>query len=378
MLPEPLKRMKILFVDLAWQHTIIEKALARRFERVFSHSSFIGGEDVKIFEDNFARYLGSRFAVGVANGTDAIFLSLRALDIEPGDEVIMIPTTFVATASAIVHAGGTPVFVDIDPETRNFDISSLESRIGPHTKAIIPVHLYGQPADMDAVLGIARAHDLKVVEDACQAHGAEYRGKKVGTFGDFGCFSFYPGKNLGAYGDAGMIVTDNEDLAVKTRKLRNHGGIGKYEHEILGYNSRLDSLQAAVLDEKLKFLDEWNHMRVRIARMYDEGLRGIKEIAVFLSSADTSPVYHLYVIKLRSGDRRDFIRYMKDCGIATGIHYPEPVHLLPPFLDLGYKKGDFPAAEEYMRSIVSLPIFPGMTEEQAEYVIKAVNEYFAV
>jgi len=370
--------MKVPFVDLAWQHTIIEKSLAHRFEGIFSHSSFIGGEDVKIFEDNFARYLGSRFAIGVANGTDALFLSFRALGIEPGDEVITIPTTFVATASAIVHAGGTPVFVDIDPETRNFDISSLESRMGPHTKAIIPVHLYGEPTDMDAVLGIARAHDLKVVEDACQAHGAEYRGKKVGTFGDFGCFSFYPGKNLGAYGDAGMIVTDNEDLAVKTRKLRNHGGIGKYEHEILGYNSRLDSLQAAVLDEKLKFLDEWNHMRVRIARMYDEGLRGIKEIAVFLSSADTSPVYHLYVIKLRSGDRRDFIRYMKDCGIATGIHYPEPVHLLPPFLDLGYKKGDFPAAEEYMRSIVSLPIFPGMTEEQAEYVIKAVNEYFAV
>lgn len=368
--------MKIPFVDLAWQHTIIEKSLARRFEGIFSHSSFIGGEDVEIFEDNFACYLGSRFAVGVANGTDAIFLSLRALGIEPGGEVITIPTTFIATASAIIHAGGTPVFVDSDPLTRNFDFSLLKSRIGPRTKAIIPVHLYGEPADMSAVLEIARAHDLKIVEDASQAHGAEYRGKKVGTFGDFGCFSFYPGKNLGAYGDAGMIVTDNEDLAAKTQKLRNHGGIQKYEHEVLGYNSRLDSLQAAVLDEKLKFLDEWNQMRVRIAQMYDEGLRGIEEVALFLPGVDMSPVYHLYVIKLRSGDRHDFIRYMKDRGIATGIHYPEPVHLLPPFRRFGYKKGDFPVAEEYMRSIASLPIFPGMTEEQARYVIKAVKEYF--
>ncbi len=370
--------MKIPFVDVAWQHRIIEKSLAHRFEGVFSHSSFIGGEDVKIFEDNFARYLGSRCAVGVANGTDALFLSLRALDIEPGDEVITIPTTFVATASAIVHAGAIPVFVDIDPETRNFDFSLLESRIGPRTKAIIPVHLYGEPADMSATARIARAHDLKIVEDASQAHGAEYRGKKVGTFGDFGCFSFYPGKNLGAYGDAGMIVTDSEDLAVKTQKLRNHGGIGKYEHEILGYNSRLDSLQAAVLDEKLKFLDEWNQMRVRIARMYDNGLRGVEEVALFPPGVDASPVYHLYVVKLHSGDRLDFIQYMKDRGIATGIHYPEPVHLLPPFQRFGYQKGDFPVAEEYMHSIVSLPIFPGMTEEQARYVIKAVNEYFAV
>lgn len=368
--------MNVPFVDLAWQHKAIEDKLKKRFEAIFERASFVGGKDVEEFENNFARYLGVRHAIGVANGTDALFLSLRALGIEPGDEVITIPTTFVATASAIVHAGATPVFVDIDPATRNFDFSLLTLRLGPRARAIIPVHLYGEPADMNAVLRIARAHNLKVVEDASQAHGAEYRGKKVGIFGDFGCFSFYPGKNLGAYGDAGMIVTESEDLAAGVQRIRNHGGIRKYEHEILGYNSRLDSLQAAVLDEKLKFLDEWNQMRVRIARMYDDGLRGVKEIAVFPPAADASPVYHLYVVKLCSGDRVDFIRYMNDRGIATGIHYPEPVHLLQPFQRFGYKKGDFPIAEEYMRAIVSLPIFPGMTDDQVQYVIKAVKEYF--
>lgn len=368
--------MKIPFVDLAWQHGVIQEDLKKRFEAIFERASFIGGKDVEEFESNFARYLGVRHAIGVANGTDALLLSLRALGISPGDEVVTVPTTFVATASAIVHACATPVFVDIDPETRSFNVSELRARITPRTKAIIPVHLYGQPVPLGPIYEIARENNLFLVEDACQAQGAEYKGKKVGTFGDFGCFSFYPGKNLGAYGDAGAIVTNDDSLAEKTKKLRNHGGIGKYEHDILGYNSRLDALQAAVLDEKLEFLDEWNEMRRGIARLYDEGLKNIPALAFYPPLPDTSPVYHLYIVRVAPRDRDRFIQFLRDRGIATGIHYPEPVHLLQPFQRFGYKKCDFPIAEEYMRAIVSLPIFPGMTDGQVQYVIKAVKEYF--
>lgn len=368
--------MNIPFVDLSWQHRVIQDKLKRRFEAIFERASFIGGKDVEEFENNFVRYLGVRHAIGVANGTDALFLSLRALGISSGDEVVTVPTTFVATASAIVHAGATPVFVDIDPETRSVNVSELRAKITPRTKAIIPVHLYGQPVPLDPILEIASENKLFLVEDACQAQGAEYKGKKVGSFGNLGAFSFYPGKNLGAYGDAGAVVTNDDSLAEKVKKLRNHGGIGKYEHDILGYNSRLDALQAAVIDEKLKFLDEWNEMRRAIARLYDEGLKDIPALTLYPPLPDTSPVYHLYVVRVAPRDKDRFIKFLSDRGVATGIHYPEPIHLLPSFAYLGYAKGDFPAAEEYMESIVSLPIFPGMTREQAEYVIDAVHEFF--
>jgi len=368
--------MNVPFIDLGWQHRAIQDELKKRFEAIFERASFIGGKDVEEFENNFAQYLGVRHAIGVANGTDALLLSLVAGGVASGDEVITVPTTFIATAAAIRHAGAKPVFVDIDFKTRSFDVSELRAKITPRTKAIVPVHLYGQSVPLDPILEIARAHKLFLIEDACQAHGAEYKGKKVGSFGALGAFSFYPGKNLGAYGDAGAVVTNDDLFAERVKKLRNHGGIGKYEHDILGYNSRLDALQAAVLDEKLKFLDEWNQMRRDIARLYDEGFKNARGLTLYPPLPESSPVYHLYIVKLESRNRNQFIQFLRDRGIGTGIHYPEPIHLLPPFAYLGHAKGDFPVAEEYMKSIVSLPIFPGMTEEQARYVIDTVHEYF--
>ncbi len=368
--------IKVPFVDLKWQHNKIKNPLKKRFEEIFAKTAFIGGEDCEIFEKKFAKYLGVKNAIGVASGTDALTLALKVFGISKGDEVLTIPTTFFATAGAIAYTGAKPVFVDINPQTRDFDFDSLARSITRRTKAIIPVHLYGQSSNLNQVLKLAKTNNLKVIEDACQSHGAEYQGKKLGTFGDLGCFSFYPGKNLGAYGDGGIIVTRDDSLAERLRQLRNYGGIAKYEHNHLGYNSRLDTLQAAVLDEKLKHLDDWNKKRGLIAKIYDRGLSGIKEIQTFTPLPKSKAVYHLYVIKLLSGNRADLMAYLKEKGIASGIHYPEPLHLLAAFRGLGYKKGDFPAAEEYCQNIVSLPIFPGMTKGQASYVIKMIRSYF--
>src|SRR3989344_1883636 len=303
--------MRVPFLDLKWQHEVIKDNLQKRFAEIFDNTSFVGGRAVEEFEKNFADYLGVKFAVGVANGTDALRLSLEALGIGPGDEVITIPTTFVATVSAIHYVGARPVLADIDPETRDFDFKFLERAVTPRTKAIIPVHLYGQPSEMERVLKFANSHNLRVVEDACQAHGAEYKKKKVGTFGDLSAFSFYPGKNLGAYGDGGVVVTNDEVLAERVKKLRNHGDVEKYEHDILGHNSRLDSLQAAVLEEKLKHLDAWNKKRIEIAEIYHRGFRGLKGLKVFETAPETKAVYHLYAVKLLSGSRQDFMDYLK-------------------------------------------------------------------
>jgi len=368
--------MKIPFLDLAWQHNIIKNALAQRFEEIMSQSAFVGGKALEDFERNFAAYCEVPYAVGVASGTDALILALRALGIGAGDEVITIPTTFVATASAVLHVGAKPVFVDIDPKTRDFNFELLRKGITPRTKAIMPVHLYGQAAGMDEIQRIVMIHNLKIIEDASQSHGAIYRGRKVGTLGDVGCFSFYPGKNLGAYGEGGMVVTKDEGLATLVKELRNHGGIGKYEHKSLGYNSRLDALQAAVLDEKLKYLDEWNKKRREIASLYQKHLGGIEELQIFAPRPDTEAVYHLYAVKLLRGDRADFMKYLSERGIATGIHYPAPLHLLPPFAKLQYRRGDFPVAEAYCERTVSLPIFPGITEEKASFVVKTIHDYF--
>jgi len=368
--------MDVPFVDLKWQHKLIEKSLRERLEAIFKDTAFVLGPDVALFEKNFGTYLGDVSVVGVGNGTEALILALRALDIGAGDEVITIPTTFIATASAIRLVGARPVFVDIDQDARNFNLELLGRAVTGKTKAIIPVHLYGDPVEMMPILELARAKNIAIVEDACQAHGARYQGKRVGTLGAAAAFSFYPGKNLGAYGEAGAVATSNPALAEKVRQLRNHGGIKKYEHAVLGYNSRLDSVQAAVLDEKLKFLDEWNNLRRGIARQYFAGLGNLSGLRVFPPRAEVESAHHLFVAQLDKADREDFLNHLKEKNIGAGIHYPEPLHLLAPFADLGYRRGDLPVAEAFAKSIVSLPIFPGMTEEQADYVIEVIKKYF--
>lgn len=366
--------MQVPFLNLAWQHAQIQDALAKRFEAIFEKTSFVLGPDVEQFEKNFARYVGAEHCVGLGSGTDALMLALRALGVGEGDEVIIVDTSFIASASAVMLVGARPVFVDIDLATRNADPEKLEAAITKHTKALMPVHLYGAAADMDHVLMLAKKYNLFVVEDACQAHGAMYRGKKLGTMGDIGAFSFYPGKNLGAYGDGGAVVTAREDLALKIKKLRNHGGVAKYEHEILGYNSRIDTLQAAVLDEKLKHLDTWNDMRRSIAARYDAVFATVP-FGILRPISDTAPVHHLYVIEVPEGSRDAFMQYMKEKGIGVGMHYPTPLHLLPALAMLGYKKGDFPVAEGLCERMVSVPMFPGMHEEEVAYVLDTVREF---
>lgn len=370
--------MKVPFLDLGWQHRIIQEKLRNRFEDIFARTAFVAGPDVEAFETHFAQYLGTRFAVGVASGTDALYLALQACGIGTGDIVVTIPTTFVATVSEITRVGARPLFVDIDPDTRDFNYAVLENAVTlPGVRAIMPVHMYGFACDMDKVMRIAGKYNLKVIEDAAQAHGATYKGKKAGTFGDAGIFSFYPGKNLGAYGDGGMVVTNDEGIATHVKELRNHGGIAKYTHRILGGNSRLDTLQAAVLDEKLKHLDDWNEHRQSIASMYGVGFAFLREVKVFHPLSNTEAIYHLYAIGVRAEERDELMRHLATKGIETGVHYPKPLHLLQPFADLGYREGEFPVAEEYCKTAVSLPMFPGMTDEQVHYVIDAVHEFFA-
>jgi dTDP-4-amino-4,6-dideoxygalactose transaminase len=370
--------MKVAFGDLYSQHRAIEEALLPRLQKLFESSAYIQGQDVAQFEHNFAEYLGVAHVISVANGTDAITIALRALGIEPGDEVLMPVTTFIATASAAIHAGAKPVLVDIDPTTRQLDLGLLRKAITSKTKVIVPVHLYGQPEDMESILALAKEQGLKVLEDASQAHGAEFDGHKVGTFGNAATFSFYPGKNLGAYGDAGAVVTNDVVVAERARMLRDHGGMHKYEHRIVGYNSRLDTIQAIVLDEKLKLLDQWNTARVHVADRYFNLLSDAPKLTVFPTLPRRLAAYHLYIIQLADDINRDqFMARMGERDIGVGVHYPEPLHLVPALEFLGYKRGDFPAAERYCRSIVSLPIHQGMTDEQVDYVASAALEFTA-
>lgn len=367
--------MNIPFIDLKWQHAQIKDALEKRLADIFTNTSFVLGPDVLLFEEHFAKYIGTRHAVGVSGGTTALALAIQALDLPRDSEVLTLPTSFFASASAIIHAGHRPIFADINLKTGNFDYDLLPRFITPQTKAIVVVHLYGRPANMDVISSLAREFGLKIIEDAAQAHGAMYKGKKVGVFGDLGCFSFYPGKNLGAYGDGGAVVVDSDNLAESIRRLRNHGCLGKYDHEIVGYNAKLDSIQAAVLDEKLRHLDTWNEMRRSIAKKYDERLRNIDGVAlVSTDTVDTLSVRHLYILRITKGSRLEVMSRLKEVGIASGVHYPDPLHLLPAFAGLGYKSGDFPNAEKLSAQILSLPIFPGMTDLQVEYVIKSLED----
>lgn len=365
--------MMIPLVDLKAQYNTIKTEIDNTIQRVLDSTSFIMGEELERFEEEFALFCNIKYAIGVANGSDALILALRACDISKDDEVITVPNTFIATTEAITHVGGKIVFVDINPKTYTIDVLKIEEKISNKTRAIIPVHLYGQPANMDPIMRLAKKYNLKVIEDAAQAHGAEYKDKKVGSIGDVACFSFYPGKNLGAYGDAGMITTNSEEIAQKVKLLRNHGSIKKYEHKIEGYSSRLDNLQAAILRVKLKYLNQWNSIRRKNARKYNELLNNIGGIITPYEADYAKHVYHLYVI--RTEDRDKLREELKSKGIATGIHYPIPLHLQPAYKYLGYKEGDFPVAEKSSQEILSLPMFAELSDRQIDEIVKLIKNY---
>jgi len=367
--------MGVPFFDLKRQHGSIKNELNAALQQVMDSCRFVLGEKVKSFEKEFAAFCGTDFAVGVANGTDALRLALLACGIGKGDEVITVPNTFVATTEAISQTGAKVVFVDIDPQTYNIDVSQIEEKINERTQAILPLHLFGQPADMDPIMEIARKYNLKVIEDACQAHGAEYEDRKAGSIGDTGCFSFYPSKNLGAFGDGGIVVTNDEEVAQRVRMFRDHGQIKKYEHLVEGTNSRLDEMQAAILEVKLRMLDEWNRLRRRNASAYDDLLQNVNEVVTPLEAECAKHVYHLYVIKTH---RRDELQeWLTSKGIGTGLHYPLPLHLQEAYQYLGCGEGDFPKAEECAKQILSLPMFPELTREEIEKVVSEIKAFFA-
>ena len=345
---------------------------SRAIREVIESNAFAGGPFVERFEAQFAAYCGSRYAIGVGNGTDALWLTLLALGIGEGDEVITVPNTFIATVEAIIHCKAQPVFVDVDENTFTMDPAELEKSLTAKTKAIIPVHLFGQPADMDPILEFARAHGLFVIEDAAQAHGAEYKGRKAGTMGDAGCFSFYPGKNLGALGEAGAVVTNNADLRKKVQALRDHGQARKYHHALFGWNCRMDGIQAAVLSVKLRHLEEGNLLRREHALQYNEAFAGIDGVATPFEADYARHVYHVYAIRVQ--ERDEVRRFLEEKGIGCGVHYPIPIHLQPACQNLGYTAGAFPVAENLAQEFLSLPMFPELTEEQIEYVADCVSE----
>lgn len=368
--------MKML--DLNVQYESIKKEIDAAIKKVVYSASFIGGEEVESFEKEAADFCGIKYAVSVHSGTDALFLSLKALNVGPGDEVITTPFTFIASAEVIVAVGAKPVFVDIDPSTFNIDASKIEKAITKRTKAIIPVHLFGQAADMREIIKIAKKYKLFVVEDAAQAFGAEYMGKKAGSFGDLGCFSFYPSKNLGAYGCGGMVITDNEKLAEKLRLLRNHGSSlqNKYLHLVLGVNSRLDAIQAAVLRVKLKHLPKWNKERAEKALYYDKKLKGIGDIVTPRIGRNRTHIFHQYTVKTKKRD--ELHEYLKSQNIPTQIHYPLSLHMQPAFKYLGQKKGNFPVAEKVAKEVISLPIYPELKKSDIGEIVNAIKNFFKI
>ena len=366
------------FIDLTRQYKAIEEEILSATKRVFEKGRFILGEEVSTFEEEFARYCGVRYGVGVNSGTDALYLALRAAGIGEGDEVVTVANSFIASALAISFAGAKPIFFDIEPETYNLDPNALEHLLKKQRttgkrqriKAILPVHLYGHPAQMDAIMEVAHRYHLAVIEDACQAHGAEFKKKKVGSFGAMGCFSFYPTKNLGGSGDGGMVITDDKKLYEKLRLLRCYGEKKKYEHILQGGNSRLDEIQAAILRVKLRYLDKWNDQRRTKALRYKKELEG-SGVVCPVEKEGSHPVYHLFVI--RSKKRNGLQASLKERGIDTLIHYPIPIHLQKAYKDLGYHRGDFPVTERFSKQVLSLPFFPELTESEMDEVAGAIR-----
>jgi dTDP-4-amino-4,6-dideoxygalactose transaminase len=355
----------IPLVDLKAQYISIKDEIDEAIRRVIDNTAFIGGSEVSSFEREYAEYCGARHAIGVSSGTEALRLALIACGVGEGHEVITAPSTFIATVEAIAGVGAKPVFVDVEEATNNIDPKLIEAAITSRTRAIIPVHLYGYPVDMDPILAIARKHGLKVIEDAAQAHGAMYKGQRIGGFGDVACFSFYPGKNLGAYGDAGGVVTNDDRIAEEISLLKDHGRTDKYEHKALGFNSRLDSIQAAILRAKLPHMKEWTEKRRAAAAIYGELLQDAG-VDLPVEQSGFKPVYHLYVVR---SERRDELQdALKKAGVATGVHYPIPLHLQPALKHLGHSAGDFPVSEKIAKTCLSLPMYPELTEEQAQTV----------
>lgn len=375
--------MEISLVDLKKQYKTIKSDIDKAIKRVITSSDFILGKELELFEKEFAHYCGTKFALGVDSGTSALELALRALEIKEDDKVIVPVFTFYATASAVCYLGAKPVFIDVEEETGNIDVNKVENflnqlSIANHKsqiKVIIPVHLWGQPVDMDAILKLAKKYNLNVIEDAAQAHGAVYKSQKVGSIGNIGCFSFYPAKNLGCYGDGGMITTNNSELVEKIKLLRDCGRTEKYIHRTIGYNKRLDTLQAAILRVKLKKLDRWNQARRKNAEIYNELQKDIEEVNLFKIKDFAEPVYHMYVIRAKKRD--ELRKYLAEKGIATGIHYPLPLHLQPAFEFLGYKKGDFPVAEKLANEVLSLPMFPELTEKEIKFVVREIKNFYS-
>jgi dTDP-4-amino-4,6-dideoxygalactose transaminase len=363
-------------MNLQAQHHALGAEIRQAVEDVLTDCNFILGRQVREFEQAFAAYIGVAHAVGVSNGLDALRIALAALDIGPGDEVIVPANTYIATALAVSALGARVVLVDCDASTYNLDPAKLERAITSRTRVVIPVHLTGQPADMRPILEIAERRGLQVIEDTAQAHGARYYGQTCGSMGIAGCFSFYPAKNLGAAGDGGMIVTQNGKLAQRARKLCNYGEVVKYEHAEKGFNARLDTLHAAILQVKLPHLDGWNHRRAQNAQRYRDKLARIPGVGLQSVLPDSTHVYHLFMIQV---SRRDALRqFLQDRGVQTGIHYPTPIHLQAAYADHGWKKGDFPVAEELASRIVSLPMFPELTAEQIDYVCEQIGEFVKV
>ena len=361
----------IPFVDLSVQHQTLRGELEAAIAEVIDASAFAGGPMVERFEVEFGAFCGSRHVIGVGSGTEALWLSLLALGIGAGDEVITVSNSFIATAEAISFASATPVFVDVDASTCTMDPTLLARAITPRTKAIIPVHLFGHPADMDSILKISRQHNLPVIEDACQGHGAKYRGRAAGTFGATGCFSFYPGKNLGAMGDAGAIVTDDAELADKLRRMRNHGQTTKYRHVNIGWNARMDGIQAAILRVKLRHLGAWNDARRSHAEAYRLHLTGAPGILLPTAASYADPAWHLYCIRVRERDA--VLQAMTDADIVCGVHYPVPIHLQEAYGALGLRRGSLPVTERLSEELLSLPLYPELTRVQLERVAKTLR-----
>jgi len=366
--------VKVPFVDLRAQHAPIQDELDDAIAQVMARCDFALGVDVLGFEEEFASYCGARYAIGLDSGLSALELSLRAFGVGPGDEVLVPAHTFIATAAAVSFAGAKLVLVEVDPTTYNLDVEQIEAAITPRTRAIIPVHLYGLPAEMDAIMDVASAHDLIVIEDACQAHGARYRGKRAGTLGHAAAFSFYPTKNLGGCGDGGMLVTDDAQVADKVRAMRNCGQMKKYYHELAPFNHRMDTLQAAILRVKLRHLDRWNEARRKAATWYSQQFTNGGMIPP-AENAHSLHVYHLYVVRTKHRDQLQ--AYLREQGIGTAIHYPVPIHLQPYYLEQDPDWGAFPVTERICDEIISLPIFPTITEEQVQYVAEQVNKFTA-
>ncbi|MDI6840171.1 MAG: DegT/DnrJ/EryC1/StrS family aminotransferase [bacterium] len=363
--------MNIPIVDLRAQYLSIKSEIDSAIKRVIDSMDFVGGDEISKFETEFANFCGAKYGVATASGSTALDLALLAFGIGEGDEVITTPFTFIATTEAITHVGAKIVFADIEPKSYNINTDEIKQKITKRTKAIIPVHIFGHPCDMEPIIKLANEHNLIVIEDAAQAHGAEYKGKRVGSFGDAACFSFYPGKNLGAYGHCGMVVTNNEKIADKVRLLACHGQHKKYMYEMEGYNYRADSIQTAILRVKLKRLEEWNEKRRRNAKLYNTLLEDTTIITP-KELQDAKHVYHLYTI--RTKHREKLAKWLKSKGIDTAIHYPIPLHLQPAYKYLGYKEGSFTVAEECCTQVLSLPMFAELTEEQIELIVKEIKQ----